>query len=138
MYDILLTWVHQIYVYIYIYIFQSHPFATANSYNAQILAKELATYDQLPEFSVELARLLKEGVDEKGRYLGGWRFPGSTTVLGDFCFGGSELNWLIWCREWSAQPSSFLFYLLVAKWDMKDLITTDGWNPASPGMYKTL
>eukprot|EP00434_Breviolum_minutum_P025492 symbB.v1.2.022525.t1/scaffold1944.1/size145740/2 len=28
---------------------------------------ELATYDQLPEFSVELARLLKEGVEEKGR-----------------------------------------------------------------------
>lgn len=27
---------------------------------------ELATYDQLPEFAVELARLLQEGVDEKG------------------------------------------------------------------------
>eukprot|EP00438_Fugacium_kawagutii_P019473 Skav217751 [mRNA] locus=scaffold3415:55527:57534:+ [translate_table: standard] len=27
---------------------------------------ELATYDQLPEFSVELAKILKEGVDEKG------------------------------------------------------------------------
>ena len=28
--------------------------------------QELATYDQLPEFAVELARLLQEGVDEKG------------------------------------------------------------------------
>jgi hypothetical protein len=34
------------------------------------MGQELATYDQLPEFAVELARLLQEGVDEKGRLLG--------------------------------------------------------------------
>ena len=31
-----------------------------------ICLQELATYDQLPEFAEELARLLQEGVDERG------------------------------------------------------------------------
>ena len=82
--NILSTWVSQIYP----------PLVTATTLNTTLQSwisnnKELATYDQLPEFSVELARLLKEGVEEKGRWEG-VTFPRQQFfVLG-------VLSWIDW------------------------------------------
>lgn len=65
-----------------------------------------------------------------------------------FCFGDSELNWLIWCWQWSAQPC--VVHVLVAKWDMEGLTGTwqskiDDWNMyllsgdhSRPGMWDRL
>lgn len=57
-----------------------------------------------------------------------------------FCFGDSELNWLIWCWQWSAQPC--VVHVLVAKWDMEGLTGTwqskiDDWLEMSGWVFAT-